>query len=69
MMYELHVIRALQAELASQMTGEEWQEHQEATIDRFLAEGGMERVVTPPETVPRIMRRSASKSATGAPGL
>jgi hypothetical protein len=65
MMYELHVVRALQAEAASRMSREEWRRTQDAKIDRFLAESGMERVVIPPEKVPRIVRRPAPKSAAG----
>jgi len=63
MMYELHVVRALQAETASRMSSEDWRRQQEERVDRFLAAGGMERRVTPPETVPRIVRRSTPKSA------
>lgn len=65
MMYELHVVRALKAEKASRMSPEEGRRQQEERVDRFLAAGGMERRTIPPETVPRIVRRSSPKSATG----
>lgn len=65
MMYELHVVRALQAEAASRMSREEWRRTQDAKVDRFLAQAGMERVLIPPEKVPRIVRRPTPKSAAG----
>lgn len=63
MMYELHVVRALQSEMASRMTNEEWQHRQNAAVDRFLAEGNMERTVSTPESVPRIVRRTSTSAA------
>jgi hypothetical protein len=58
MMYELHVVRALEGELRLRMPSEAWRQRQIDRADRFLDEGDMERVLTPPDRVPRIRRRA-----------
>lgn len=57
MLFELHVIRAIDGELSERMGEEAWTEHFEQSVQQFREEEGLELVSEPLEIVQRLRRK------------
>lgn len=57
MLFELHVIRAIDGELSERMGEEAWTEQFEQSVQQFREEEGLELVSEPLEIVQRLRRK------------
>jgi hypothetical protein len=65
LMFELHVIRALQSEQASRMSSEQWRDNLQTRTASMLEAHGLESIISPGEEIPRIQHRNQPRTSAG----